>query len=336
MPHARWHSTIPSAARAMGTGGYAAAALDRDAAARMEAAAGRNIGRIGHARRRARHRARRGPAPASARSRAAPACRDGAASRNSASVSLRSTKRPRYITATSLADVLHHREVVADEQIGQPEIAPQIRQQVEDLRLHRDIERAGRLVADHDARLEHQRARDRDALALPAGELRRHALAHLGREADALEHLRATRRSISPRANVPCAASGRPTMSWTRWRGLSEANGSWNTGWISRARALRSRSNRRCRRPARRPRSAAAGRGSAAPASICRSPNSPTMPSTLPAGTLKETSSTAITRFCGASMPERTRNTRRRSARPRSRRSCGLRLARSAGASRQR
>ena len=77
-------------------------------------------------RRRARHPGRRAPAPASARRRAAPACRDGAASRNSASVSLRSTMRPRYMTATSLATCSHHREIVADEQIGQAELAPQV------------------------------------------------------------------------------------------------------------------------------------------------------------------------------------------------------------------
>src|SRR6185295_6558418 len=85
-------------------------------------------------------------------------------------------------------DMFHDREIVADEEVGQPEVAAQIGEQIEDLRLHRDVERAGRLVADHDPRLEHQRARNRRALALPAGELRRHALAHRGRKADALEN----------------------------------------------------------------------------------------------------------------------------------------------------
>ena len=80
-----------------------AAALDRDAAARMEPAAGRDVRRIGHgvAQPDIRH-AEAGLRRQHAR-RAAPGCRDGAGARNSASVSLRSTMRPRYITATSLA-----------------------------------------------------------------------------------------------------------------------------------------------------------------------------------------------------------------------------------------
>ena len=101
-------------------------------------------------------------------------------------------------------------------------------------------------------------------------------------------------------------------MSLMRRRGLSEANGSWNTGWISRARALRSRSNRRL------PSTSAVPEVGASSPRISRAsvdfphPDSPTMPSTLPAGTLNVTSSTAITCRCGASMPERTRNSRRR------------------------
>ena len=46
--HARWHSTIAAAVADHGLRRFAAAALDRDAAARMEPAAGRDIGRIGH------------------------------------------------------------------------------------------------------------------------------------------------------------------------------------------------------------------------------------------------------------------------------------------------
>ena len=87
-------------------------------------------------------------------------------------------------------DMLDHGEVVADEQIGEAELAPELVEQVEDLRLHGDVERGGRLVADHDARPQHERARDGDALALPAGELLGEPRRHLRREADAGEHLR--------------------------------------------------------------------------------------------------------------------------------------------------
>ena len=42
----------------------------------------------------------------------------------------------------AVGDVLDDREVVRDEQVGEPAIALQILQQVDDLRLHRDVERA--------------------------------------------------------------------------------------------------------------------------------------------------------------------------------------------------
>src|SRR5216110_526608 len=60
----------------------------------------------------------------------------------------------------------------------------EIAQQVDDLRLHRHVERGRRLVEDDEARLQHHRARDRDALALPAGELVRIAVADRRIETD--------------------------------------------------------------------------------------------------------------------------------------------------------
>ena len=62
---------------------------------------------------------------------------------------------------------LHDAQVVRDEQVGQPELGLQIQQQIQDLRLHRDVQRRDRLVGDHQARVERQRAGDADALALP-------------------------------------------------------------------------------------------------------------------------------------------------------------------------
>ena len=69
----------------------------------------------------------------------------------------------------AVGDVLDHREVVRDENIGKPEPLLQVPQQVEDLRTDRDVERRDRLVADDQFRLDRERARDRDALALAAG-----------------------------------------------------------------------------------------------------------------------------------------------------------------------
>ena len=64
--------------------------------------------------------------------------------------------------------MLHDGEVVADEEIGEAELAPQLGQEVQDLRLHRDIERACRFVADDDARPQDEGAGDGDPLPLAA------------------------------------------------------------------------------------------------------------------------------------------------------------------------
>ena len=87
-------------------------------------------------------------------------------------------------------DVLHHREVVRDEQVREPEASLQVLQQVDDLRLDRDIERRYRLVADDEPRLHRDRARDADALALPAGEFVRVAPRVLRRKADQTQEFR--------------------------------------------------------------------------------------------------------------------------------------------------
>ena len=64
--------------------------------------------------------------------------------------------------------MFHHRKIVADEKIGQPQIAPQFRQQIEDLRLHGNIQGAGWFIADDDARAQHKGARNGHTLALAA------------------------------------------------------------------------------------------------------------------------------------------------------------------------
>ena len=81
----------------------------------------------------------------------------------------------------------HHREIVGDQEIGEAEPVLQITHQVEDLRLDRDVEGRGRLVADDEIGVGGDRARNRDPLALAAGEFVR-KLAPVGRmEADEFE-----------------------------------------------------------------------------------------------------------------------------------------------------
>ena len=89
----------------------------------------------------------------------------------------------------AVGDVPHDREIVRDEQVGQFQLALQILQEIDDLRLDGDIESRYRLVADDETRLQREGASDADALALPAGELMRIACV--------AERGRRTRSSIS-------------------------------------------------------------------------------------------------------------------------------------------
>ena len=75
-----------------------------------------------------------------------------------------------------VGDVLDHRQVVGDEQKREPQLALQIFQQIENLRLHRHVERRHRLVADQQTGIHGQGPGDADALPLAAGELMRVAV----------------------------------------------------------------------------------------------------------------------------------------------------------------
>ena len=60
---------------------------------------------------------------------------------------------------------------MADEDVGEAEFVLQVLEEIEHLRLHRDVERAHRLVEHQHLGLQRQAAGDGDALALAAGEL---------------------------------------------------------------------------------------------------------------------------------------------------------------------
>ena len=124
----------------------------------------------------------------------------------------------------AVGDVAHHREVVRDEQIGEPEALLQVDQQVDDLRLDVHVERGDRLVGDDEFRLERERARNRDALALPAGKLVRVADRHLRIEPDRAEQLVHALARFRPQFwSRPWKRIGSLKMSPTVMRGLSEA-----------------------------------------------------------------------------------------------------------------
>ena len=89
-----------------------------------------------------------------------------------------------------VGDVADDGEVVRDEQVGEAEVVLEAREQVDDLRLDRDVERGDRLVEHDHRRVERQRAGDADPLPLAAGELVREAVAVLGAEPDRAQQLR--------------------------------------------------------------------------------------------------------------------------------------------------
>ena len=71
-----------------------------------------------------------------------------------------------------VADVADDGQVVGDEEVGQPELALEPLEQVDDLRLDRDVERADGLVGHDQVRVEGERPRHADALPLAAARTR--------------------------------------------------------------------------------------------------------------------------------------------------------------------
>jgi hypothetical protein len=85
--------------------------------------------------------------------------------------------------------VANDRQVVRDEQVGEIELRLEIFQQVQDLRLDRDVERGHGLVAHDQLRAERERPRDPDPLTLATGELVREAVVMLGVQPHQLHQL---------------------------------------------------------------------------------------------------------------------------------------------------
>ena len=92
-------------------------------------------------------------------------------------------------------------EVVRDEEVREAEVPLEVLEQVEDLRLDRDVERRDRLVADDQLRAQGERARDADSLALAARELVRIAVREARVEADDVEQLADADAAVAARAD---------------------------------------------------------------------------------------------------------------------------------------
>ncbi len=99
-------------------------------------------------------------------------------------------------------DRADQREVVRDEEEPEAELALQLGDQVDDRGLHRDVERRRDLVAHEQRRRDRERAGDRDALALAAGELVRVAVDHRRAQRDPLERSMTRFSARSPRSEL--------------------------------------------------------------------------------------------------------------------------------------
>ena len=96
----------------------------------------------------------------------------------------------------------HHAHVVGDEDDAGVDPGAQVAHELEDLGLHRDVERGGRLVRDEQLGLARDRLRDHRALPLTAGELVR-----VGVEAPL--RARGSRRAGAARSRGPSRRPGR-------------------------------------------------------------------------------------------------------------------------------
>ncbi len=67
----------------------------------------------------------------------------------------------------------HHSQIVRNEKHRKPQLPPQFREQLQNLFLHRDVQRGSRLVRDQDARASRQRHRDHHPLPQSARKLMR-------------------------------------------------------------------------------------------------------------------------------------------------------------------
>ena len=137
-------------------------------AARVEAAAGRDPGRV---RRLAGQHDRLEVRGLRAPPTAAPGCR-GAAGRTAPPRSGPTLDDPAEVHHRDpVGDVPGQAEVVGDDEHRQAELVAQPQQQRQDLAAHRGVQRGHRLVGDEHLGLEDERAGDDDALALAAGQL---------------------------------------------------------------------------------------------------------------------------------------------------------------------
>ena len=168
--------------------------------------------------------------------------------------------------------------------------------------LYRDVEGADGLVGDQEGRVDGERASDRDALALPAGELVREPVerrpARARRDRAARARGRAARSSRRHRATCPRTRSRRPSSADRAsrrdpGRRAAPAGGSAAAPAPSHASTSMPVVGARC------PRSPGSGAGRAARACSCRSRTRRRARASHPACTSRSTPSTADSQLVG-------------------------------------
>ena len=225
-------------------------------------------------------------------------CRGAAAAVKHLAAGPASTTRPPYMTGRARTRARRRPGRGVMNSSARPRSAHARAMQVEHLRLHGDVQRGGRLVADQQRRVVGEGDGEHDALALAAGELVRvGARRRAGsRQPTAVEQLDRRARGRAPRRG-PAGARGIASATWspTRIVGLSAVIGSWNTMATSAAAqrgqvafgARRRRSRRRRRAGPSRRRGSAVGqqaRCSASAVSDLPEPDSPISPTRSPRG----------------------------------------------------
>src|SRR6266702_770188 len=167
--------------------GFLAAEIERQRTARVEGAAGGGIDRV---RDLALHRDALAAAHGEIRHGAEKHLGVGHAWAGEQLTSFRDLDNAAEIHhADPARHVADHGKVVADEHVGQAELVLKVAHQIEDLRLHGDVERRSRLVADDELGVGGERPRDCDALALAAGKLMRKFQPVVRMQADEAEKL---------------------------------------------------------------------------------------------------------------------------------------------------
>ena len=114
-------------------------------------------------------------------------------------------------------------DVVGDQDRGEALVEPDALQQLLHLDAGQRVERAERLVERQDLRLADQRAGQRHALLLAAGQHRRPLAGAIG-EADLAQACRAP----APLASAPAAMPVSPTSTLSTTRAQGSSRGSWN------------------------------------------------------------------------------------------------------------